>query len=80
MTSNTLSGKPSRYIIAKYIRLSQDDAISESHSIPHQRLLLDGHIENMDIPGAQVLEFVDNGFTGTNVERTNVVPSPLLGK
>jgi len=59
----------SEYVIAKYIRLSQDDAISESLSIPHQRLLLDSHIDAMDIPGAQVLEFVDNGFTGTNVER-----------
>jgi DNA invertase Pin-like site-specific DNA recombinase len=57
------------YVIAKYIRLSQDDAISESLSIPHQRLLLDSHIEDMDLPGAQVLEFVDNGYTGTNVER-----------
>ena len=57
------------YAIAKYIRLSQDDAVSESLSIPHQRLLLDGHIEDMDIPNATILEFVDNGFTGTNVER-----------
>jgi len=57
------------YVIAKYIRLSQDDAVSESLSIPHQHLLLDSHIEDMDLPGAQVLEFVDNGFTGTNVER-----------
>jgi hypothetical protein len=47
------------YVIAKYIRLSQDDAISESLSIPHQRLLLDSHIEDMDLPGAQVLEFVE---------------------
>jgi DNA invertase Pin-like site-specific DNA recombinase len=57
------------YVIAKYIRLSQDDAVSESQSIPNQRLLLDSHIEDLDIPNAQVLEFVDNGFTGTNVER-----------
>jgi DNA invertase Pin-like site-specific DNA recombinase len=59
----------SEYVIAKYIRLSQDDTVSESLSIPHQRLLLDCHIEDMNMPGAQVLEFVDNGFTGTNVER-----------
>jgi len=57
------------YVIGKYIRLSQDDAISESLSIPHQRLLLDSHIEKLDIPGAKVLEFVDNGYTGTNIER-----------
>lgn len=57
------------YVIAKYIRLSQEDAISESLSIPNQRLLLNSHIDYMDLPGAQVLEFVDNGYTGTNVER-----------
>jgi DNA invertase Pin-like site-specific DNA recombinase len=57
------------YVIAKYIRLSLDDAISESLSIPHQRLLLDEYIEELDIPNAEVLEFVDNGYTGTNLER-----------
>jgi DNA invertase Pin-like site-specific DNA recombinase len=57
------------YVIAKYIRLSQDEAVSESMSIPHQRLLLDSHIEELDLPGAEVLEFVDNGYTGTNIER-----------
>ena len=57
------------YVFAKYIRLSRDEAASDSHSIPHQRMLLDSHIEELDIPGSSVLEFVDNGFTGTNVER-----------
>jgi len=57
------------YVIAKYIRLSQDDAISESMSISHQRLLLDEYIEKMDMPNVKVLEFVDNGYTGTNLER-----------
>ena len=57
------------YVIGKYIRLSQDDAVSESMSIPHQRLLLDRHIEKLDLPCAKVLEFVDNGYTGTNLER-----------
>jgi hypothetical protein len=50
--------KMNEYVIAKYIRLSQDDAVSESQSIPNQRLLLDSHIEDLDIPNAQVLEFV----------------------
>lgn len=59
----------SEYVIAKYIRLSQDDAVSESLSIPNQRLLLDRHIDALDIPNATVLEFVDNGYTGTNLER-----------
>lgn len=59
----------SEYVIGKYIRLSQDDAVSESLSIHNQRLLLDGHIAKMGIPVANVLEFVDNGYTGTNLER-----------
>jgi DNA invertase Pin-like site-specific DNA recombinase len=32
-------------------------------------MLLDSYIEDMDMPSANVLEFVDNGFTGTDVER-----------
>jgi len=62
----------SDYVIAKYIRLSLDDAISESLSIPNQRLLLDKHIEELDLPNATVMEFVDNGYTGTNLERPAV--------
>ena len=57
------------YVIAKYLRLSQDDAISESMSIPHQRLMLDEFIDELSIPNITVLEFVDNGFTGTNLNR-----------
>lgn len=60
------------YVIAKYIRLSIEDAVTESLSIPHQRRLLDEYIEGMDIHGATVLEFVDNGYTGTNYERPAV--------
>jgi len=58
------------YVIAKYIRLSQDDAVSDSLSISNQRLLLDSHIEELEMPNVTVLEFVDNGLTGTNVERS----------
>ena len=56
-------------VIAKYLRLSLDDAVSESMSIPHQRLLLDEFIDEASIPNTTVLEFVDNGFTGTNLNR-----------
>ena len=59
----------SDYVIAKYIRLSQDDAVSESLSIANQHALLDRHIDSLDMPNATVLEFVDNGYTGTNLER-----------
>lgn len=46
----------SEYVIAKYIRLSLDDAISESLSIPNQRALLDRHIESLGIPNGRVLK------------------------
>jgi DNA invertase Pin-like site-specific DNA recombinase len=57
------------YVIAKYLRLSQDDAVSESMSIPHQRLMLNEFVDELPIPNATILEFVDNGFTGTNLNR-----------
>ena len=60
------------YIIAKYVRLSIEDEKTESMSITHQRLLLDMHIEALEIPYATVLEFVDNGHSGTNMERPAV--------
>jgi len=60
------------YVIAKYIRLSRDDAVSESLSILNQRALLDRHIEQSEIFYTNVLEFVDNGYTGTNYERPGV--------
>jgi DNA invertase Pin-like site-specific DNA recombinase len=41
-------------------------------SIENQRLLLDRHIDEMDIPGATVLEFCDNGHSGVNMERPAV--------
>jgi len=59
------------FVIAKYIRLSMDDGISDSLSIPHQHMLLDAHIDELEIPNPNttVIEFVDNGYTGTNMER-----------
>jgi len=60
------------YVIAKYIRLSMEDAKTDSLSVENQRLLLDWHIDEMNIPGAEVLEFVDNGHTGLTFERPAV--------
>ena len=57
------------YVIAKYIRLSQEDRLYDSLSISHQHMQLDRHIEELDIPNITVLDFVDNGYTGTNMER-----------
>ncbi len=47
------------YVIAKYIRLSQDDAVSESLSIPHQRLLLNRHIDELDLDRPAAQEMLD---------------------
>jgi len=62
----------SNYVIAKYIRLSLDDAITDSMSIENQRLILDRRIADLDIPNAEILEFCDNGYSGTNFERPAV--------
>ena len=57
------------YVIALYIRLSANDKKVESNSIEHQKLLLKKYAENMEIPNIKLLEFVDNGYSGTNFER-----------
>ena len=57
------------FVISKYIRLSMDDGISESLSIPYQHMILDAHMDELEIPNATVIEFVGNGYTGTNMER-----------
>jgi DNA invertase Pin-like site-specific DNA recombinase len=62
----------SEYTIAKYIRLSLDDAISDSMSIENQRLLLDAHIAGLDIPNVTVIERVDNGCSGVDFERPGI--------
>ena len=62
-----------KYVIALYIRLSLEDYKTESLSIPNQRLLL--REKAMSLPewdDGEILEFVDNGHTGTNFERPAV--------
>ncbi len=58
-----------RYVIAIYIRLSIDDTKVESMSIDSQRKILVRYAENLGIHNMEILEFVDNGYTGTNFER-----------
>lgn len=57
------------YIIGKYLRLSIDEAQTGSVSIENQRMIIDRHIKDMDVHNATILEFVDNGHSGTNFER-----------
>ena len=55
-----------KYVIALYIRLSVEDFKTESLSIPNQKLIL--REKAMSLPewdNGEVLEFVDNGGTGT---------------
>lgn len=62
-----------RYVIAKYIRLSLEDTKYDSLSIENQRLVIDTHIAGMpESDYAEILEFVDNGYSGTNFERPEV--------
>lgn len=63
-------------IIAKYIRLSSEDcdldrgSKAESDSIVNQRMVLGAYIKSRDeFDQYQVLEFCDDGYSGTNFER-----------
>lgn len=61
------------YVIALYIRLSAEDSRVGSFSIENQKRVLHQYADAMEgIPRAEVLEFVDNGYSGTNFERPAV--------
>lgn len=69
----------SEYVIAKYLRLSLEDGDldplekDESNSISNQRKLLDNYInEKLGECKAKILEFVDDGKSGTNFDRPAV--------
>lgn len=63
-------------VIATYIRLSVEDgdltggSKVESNSVVNQRMLLSEFIQSReDLKDCQVVEFCDDGYTGTNFER-----------
>ncbi len=59
-----------KYVIALYLRLSVDDKISDSLSIENQRNLLNTYVKDMlEHRNTEILEFVDNGYSGTNFKR-----------
>ncbi len=62
-----------RYRIALYMRLSKEDEFShvESNSITMQRMLLQSYVQK-HFPDADVTEFADDGYSGTNFERPGV--------
>ena len=64
------------YVIAKYLRISDEDtdldglAKQESNSIIGQRALLDNFISQIpEFAGCEVIEALDDGYTGTNFLR-----------
>ena len=66
--------------VAEYLRLSMEDgdvvsdnAKEESNSILHQRNLITRYLSDRNLyPGTQTIEFVDDGYSGTNFERPAV--------
>lgn len=61
------------YVIALYIRLSLEDSKYDSLSIENQRLVLHEYVAAMpEALHAEVMEFIDNGYSGTNFERPQV--------
>lgn len=62
------------YVIAVYLRLSlEDGGYGESESISNQRNLINSYISNLDeFNGCKVVEFSDDGYSGTNFNRPDV--------
>ncbi len=60
--------------VAIYMRLSSEDANEgESNSIGNQRDLLRSFIEShREFDGCNIMEFIDDGYTGTNFDRPGV--------
>lgn len=59
-----------RYLVAIYLRLSKEDDKwkEESNSIAMQRILLRRYIEE-NFADYEIIEFCDDGYTGTNFDR-----------
>ncbi len=71
--------KAMTYVIALYIRLSLEDSRVESMSIENQKRALHSFVDQMEgIRNIEVLEFIDNGYSGTNFERPAI--QKLLGQ
>ena len=63
-----------KYVIVKYLRLSLEDGDKEeSDSIGNQRNLLDYHIHQIfKDRNVEVIEIVDDGYSGTNMNRPGI--------
>ena len=61
------------YVIALYIRLSTEDSKVGSFSIENQKNALHQYVDAMEgVKNIEVVEFIDNGYSGTNFERPAV--------
>ena len=68
-----MNDSPISYVIALYIRLSTEDSKVGSFSIENQKHALHQYVDTMEgVKNAEVLEFIDNGYSGTNFERPAV--------
>lgn len=62
-------------ILALYLRLSKedDDVIDESNSITNQRYILRNYVEERkEFADYELVEYVDDGYSGKNFERQEV--------
>lgn len=68
--------------LALYMRLSSEDgSVGESDSISNQRELLHRFVESKpEFNGYEILEFQDDGFSGTNFNRPQVKRMLLLAR
>ena len=68
-----MNNSPITYVIALYIRLSTEDSKVGSFSIENQKNALHQYVDAMEgVKNMEVLEFIDNGYSGTNFERPAV--------
>ncbi len=59
--------------VALYARLSIEDIRTESQSIENQEKFLRKYVSGLkEYENAEILEFVDNGYSGTNLERPSI--------
>ena len=64
-----------KYVIALYIRLSIEDYKYDSLSIENQSLVLHEYAASMpEALNAEIVEFIDNGYSGTSI-RAKTVPT-----
>jgi len=62
------------YVVAKYLRISDDDGrYGDSQSIEGQRDLITEFVKSHpELKTARIVEFADDGYSGTNFKRPNI--------